>query len=179
VRSRTGSPSWSARRRTSSKVVAGAPAAQGSTVLTTQETSAAGSPAAVEIINHSDPGTEKMILEGLELRDKALAEEGPQPDVRLGDIVLLEDRAVQLVLRSVEGASLAVALKSTPDEVREKILTNLSSGLARNLVEEMEAAGPTRMSSVRGGARGHRQGHPAPRGERTDRDPPRGEDEYV
>ena len=131
------------------KVVAEHLQHKASTVLTTQETSAVGGvQPLVEIINHSDPGTEKMILEGLELRDKALAEEVRSRMFVFGDIVLLEDRAVQLVLRSVEGASLAVALKSTPDEVREKILTNLSERARENLVEEMELLGPTRMSSV-------------------------------
>ncbi|HEY8722012.1 flagellar motor switch protein FliG [Pengzhenrongella sp.] len=120
-----------------------------SSVLTTQESTAVGGiQPLVEIINHSDPGTEKLILEGLEARDQALAEEIRSRMFVFGDVVLLEDRAVQLVLRTVEGASLAVALKNTSDEVKEKILTNLSERARENLVEEMELLGPTRMSTV-------------------------------
>ena len=120
-----------------------------STVLTTQETSAVGGvQPLVEIINRADPGTEKMILEGLEARDKDLAEEVRSRMFVFTDIVLLEDRAVQLVLRSVEGGSLAIALKNTTDEVKDKILTNLSERARENILEEIELLGPTRMSAV-------------------------------
>ena len=120
-----------------------------SSVLTPQETSAVGGvQPLVEIINRADPGTEKLILEGLEARDKDLAEEVRSRMFVFADIVLLEDRAVQLVLRSVEGGSLAVALKGTSDEVKDKILTNLSERARENIIEEIELLGPTRMSSV-------------------------------
>jgi len=120
-----------------------------SSVLAPQEMSAVGGvQPLVEIINRADPGTEKLILEGLEARDKDLAEEVRSRMFVFGDIVLLEDRAVQLVLRSVEAASLAVALKGTSDEVRTKILDNLSERARENIVEEMELLGPTRMSQV-------------------------------
>lgn len=120
-----------------------------SSVLTPQEMSAVGGvQPLVEIINRADPGTEKLILEGLEARDKVLAEEVRSRMFVFADIVLLEDRAVQLVLRSVEGAALAVALKGTTDEVKDKILTNLSERARENIVEEMELLGPTRMSQV-------------------------------
>ncbi|RYV50022.1 flagellar motor switch protein FliG [Pengzhenrongella frigida] len=151
-----------------------------SSVLTPQETSAVGGvQPLVEIINRADPGTEKQILEGLEARDKALAEEVRSRMFVFGDIVLLEDRAVQLVLRSVEGAVLSVALKGTSPEVQDKILTNLSERARENIVEEMELLGPTRMSQVEEARAGIVQGirHLEESGQIVIRRD--GEDEYV
>ena len=149
-------------------------------VLTPQETSAIGGvQPLVEIINRADPGTEKLILEGLEARDMELAEEVRSRMFVFTDIVLLEDRAVQLVLRSVEGASLAVALKGTAEDVKEKILTNLSERARENIVEEMELLGPTRMSQVEEARAGIVQGirHLEETGQIVIRRD--GEDEYV
>jgi flagellar motor switch protein FliG len=120
-----------------------------SAVLTPQETSAVGGvQPLVEIINRADPGTEKAILAGLEERDQALADEVRSRMFVFGDIVLLEDRAIQLVLRGVEMAQLAIALKGAADAVRDKILGNLSERASQNLTEEMELLGPVRVSMV-------------------------------
>lgn len=120
-----------------------------SAVLTPQELSAVGGvQPLVEIINRADPTTEKLILEGLQARDEALAEEVRSRMFVFGDIVLLEDRAMQLVLRQVEMSELSVALKGVGDEVRDKILRNLSERARENLVEEVELLGPVRMSQV-------------------------------
>ncbi|MBO3084939.1 flagellar motor switch protein FliG [Cellulomonas fengjieae] len=102
----------------------------------------------VEIINRADPTTEKLILEGLSSRDEALAEEVRSRMFVFGDIVLLEDRAMQLVLRQVETAALCVALKGVTTEVRETVLRNLSERARENLVEEIELLGPVRLSQV-------------------------------
>lgn len=120
-----------------------------STVLTPQELSAVGGvQPLVEIINRADPMTEKLILEGLQERDEALAEEVRSRMFVFGDIVLLEDRAMQLVLRQVETGELSVALKGVGDEVRDKILRNLSERARENLLEEVELLGPVRLSQV-------------------------------
>ncbi|WP_066587022.1 flagellar motor switch protein FliG [Cellulomonas timonensis] len=120
-----------------------------STVLTPQELSAVGGvQPLVEIINRADPTTEKLILEGLQARDEALAEEVRSRMFVFGDIVLLEDRAMQLVLRQVEMAELSVALKGVATEVREKILRNLSERARENLTEEVDLLGPVRLSQV-------------------------------
>ena len=120
-----------------------------STVLTAHEMSAIGGvQPLVEIINRADPTTEKAILEGLAARDEALAEEVRSRMFVFGDIVLLEDRALQLVLRQVETAGLSVALKGAGAEVREKILHNMSERARENLVEEIELLGPVRLSQV-------------------------------
>jgi len=120
-----------------------------STVLTPREMSAIGGvQPLVEIINRADATTEKAILEGLEARDVELAEEVRSRMFVFGDIVLLEDRALQLVLRQVETAGLSVALKGAGPEVREKILNNLSERASENLEEEIELLGPVRLSQV-------------------------------
>jgi flagellar motor switch protein FliG len=118
-------------------------------VLTPTDTSAVGGvQPLVEIINRADPTTEKSILEGLELRDKALADEVRSMMFVFADITLLEDRAIQLVLRGVEMSTLATALKGAADEVRDKVLSNLSERARENLVDEMDMLGPVRMSVV-------------------------------
>jgi len=120
-----------------------------STVLTPKELSAIGGvQPLVEIINRADPTTEKAILEGLKSRDEALAEEVRSRMFVFTDITLLEDRAMQLVLRQVETAELSVALKGAGEEVREKILRNLSERARENLVEEIELLGPVRLTQV-------------------------------
>jgi len=120
-----------------------------SAVLTPREMSAIGGvQPLVEIINRADATTEKAILEGLEARDVELAEEVRSRMFVFGDIVLLEDRALQLVLRQVETAGLSVSLKGAGPEVREKILHNLSERARENLEEEIELLGPVRLSQV-------------------------------
>ncbi|WP_169166391.1 flagellar motor switch protein FliG [Cellulomonas taurus] len=120
-----------------------------STVLTPNEMAAIGGvQPLVEIINRADPTTEKLILEGLTSRDESLADEVRSRMFVFGDIVLLEDRAMQLVLRGVETNELSVALKGAAPEVREKILRNLSERARENLEEEIELLGPVRLSQV-------------------------------
>lgn len=102
----------------------------------------------VNIINRSDRSTERQIVEGLENLDAALADEVKSRMFMFEDIVNLDDRSVQLVLRSVEGNELALALKGVPDEVRNKITTNLSARAAENLVEEVELLGAVRLTQV-------------------------------
>nr|WP_081978478.1 flagellar motor switch protein FliG [Cellulomonas carbonis] len=120
-----------------------------SAVLTPQEMAAVGGvQPLVEIINRADPTTEKLILEGLEARDQSLAEEVRSRMFVFADITLLEERAIQLVLRGVEMGQLAIALKGADDEVRDKIMRNLSERARENLVEEIELLGPVRLSMV-------------------------------
>ncbi|GAA3795377.1 flagellar motor switch protein FliG [Cellulomonas soli] len=130
-------------------VVAEALQRKASTVLAPRELAAVGGvQPLVEIINRADPTTEKLILEGLIARDEALAEEVRSRMFVFGDIVLLEDRAMQLVLRQVETSELSVALKGVAEEVRDKILRNLSERARENLIEEIDLLGPVRLSQV-------------------------------
>ena len=102
----------------------------------------------VNIINRSDRSTERQIVDGLEALDAALADEVKSRMFMFEDIVNLDDRSVQLVLRSVEGNELALSLKGVTDAVREKITGNLSSRAAENLVEEVELLGAVRLTQV-------------------------------
>src|SRR3954447_14026785 len=102
----------------------------------------------VDIINRADRATERLILEGLEGKDRELAEEVRSRMFMFEDIVSLDDKAVQLVLRQVETADLATALKGVRDEVRLKIMKNLSERAAENLADEIEMLGPVRLKQV-------------------------------
>ena len=120
-----------------------------STVLQPTEMSVVGGlDPLVEIINRADRATERMILEGLEGRDPALAEEIRSKMFMFEDVSSLDDRAVQLVLREVESADLATALKGVSDAVRDKIMRNLSQRAAENLADEIEMLGPVRLRTV-------------------------------
>ena len=102
----------------------------------------------VAILNHADPAAERRILTGLEERDAPLAEAVRSKLFVFEDIITLEDRDVQRVLREVEAKELATALKGASTEVREKILANVSQRAAADLDEEIAALGPTKLSTV-------------------------------
>jgi len=102
----------------------------------------------VEIINRADRGTERMILEGLEQLDPALAEQVRSQMFMFEDLVSLDDRAVQLVLRQVNASDIATALKGTPDSVKAKIMANMSERAAAALVDEIDMLGPVRVNVV-------------------------------
>jgi flagellar motor switch protein FliG len=102
----------------------------------------------VEIINRTDRNTERLILEGLEERDPVLAENVRSQMFMFEDLVGLEDRAIQLVLRRVEVRDLAVALKGVPDGVRVRVMQNMSERAALNLAEESDVLGPVRVRAV-------------------------------
>ncbi|SDQ20111.1 flagellar motor switch protein FliG [Quadrisphaera sp. DSM 44207] len=130
-------------------VVAETISRKASTVLTPQAVSVVGGvQPLVEIINRADPGTEKHLLEELAKRDAALAELVRSQMFTFEDILGLEDRALQLVLREVQAADLALALKGVRTEVRDKILGNVSERARENLLEEIELLGQVRMSQV-------------------------------
>jgi flagellar motor switch protein FliG len=102
----------------------------------------------VDIINRSDRGTERLILEGLESRNPELAEEIRRRMFMFEDITHLEDRAIQLVVREVEASDLAVALKGVAPEVHDKIARNLSERGRENLAEEIDLLGAVRLRMV-------------------------------
>ena len=102
----------------------------------------------VNIINRSDRSTERQIVEGLAALDQALADEVKSRMFMFEDIVDLEDRSVQLVLRQVDNAQLALALKGVAENVRDKITSNLSERAAANLLDEVEILGAVRLAQV-------------------------------
>ena len=120
-----------------------------SSVLQSTDASAAGGlKPLVDIINHADRATERLILEGLERRDPALAEEVRSQMFMFEDITTLDDRSVQLVLRSVDSKELATALKGVSQDVRGKIMANVSERAAANLTDEIDLMGAVRLSTV-------------------------------
>jgi flagellar motor switch protein FliG len=109
---------------------------------------AGGVDAVVNILNTVDRGTEKRIMESLEIEEPELAEEIRKKMFVFEDILLLDDRAIQRVLRDVDNSDLGVALKGANDEVQAAIFKNLSSRLAAMIREDMEFMGPVRMKDV-------------------------------
>jgi flagellar motor switch protein FliG len=102
----------------------------------------------VEIINRADRATERLILEGLSGRNPELAEEIRSKMFMFEDITSLDDRSIQLVLRQVETNDLATALKGVREDVRQKVMRNLSERAAENLADEIEMLGPVRLRTV-------------------------------
>jgi flagellar motor switch protein FliG len=102
----------------------------------------------VDMLNRADPGTLKTVMDTLEMDDPDLAEQIKRQMFVFEDIVLLDDRGIQLVLREVETKDLALALKGTNEEVTNKILSNMSSGGFRMLKEDMQFMGPVRLREV-------------------------------
>lgn len=102
----------------------------------------------VDILNTVDRSTEKHIMETLEIDEPELADEIRKKMFVFEDILLLDDRAIQRVLRDVDNSDLAIALKSTNDEVQNAIFNNLSKRLAVMIKEDMEFMGPVRMKDV-------------------------------
>ncbi len=107
-----------------------------------------GVDAIVEILNSVDRGTEKHIMETLEIEEPELADEIRKKMFVFEDILLLDDRAIQRVLRDVENSDLAIALKGSNEEVQNAIFNNLSKRLAAMIKEDMEFMGPVRMKDV-------------------------------
>ena len=102
----------------------------------------------VEILNNVDRGTEKHILETLEIEDPELADEIRKKMFVFEDILLLDDRAIQRVLRDVDNNDLAIACKGSSEEVQNVIFNNMSKRLAVMIKEDMEFMGPVRMKDV-------------------------------
>ncbi|GAA3227509.1 flagellar motor switch protein FliG [Oerskovia jenensis] len=102
----------------------------------------------VDIINRSDVATEKALLEGLEARDPALADEVRSRMLTFEDIASFEARDVQIILRGVEMAVLALAMKGTTARVVEAVTTNISARNRTLLDEEIAGLGGVRVSQV-------------------------------
>ncbi len=107
-----------------------------------------GVDAVVEILNTVDRGTEKHIMETLEIEDPELADEIRKKMFVFEDILLLDDRAIQRVLRDVENSDLAISLKGANEQVQNAIFNNLSKRLASMIKEDMDFMGPVRMKDV-------------------------------
>ena len=119
-----------------------------STIASEDYAIAGGLDSIVEIMGVVDRATEKQILEALEEEDPELAEEIKKRMLVFEDIVLLNDRDIQKVLREVDSPELAKALKGVEGEVQDKIFRNMSKRAATLLKEDMEYMGPARLKDV-------------------------------
>lgn len=120
-----------------------------SSLVDREYTAPGGLTAIVGMLNKVDRSTEKRIIESLEAEDPELAEEIKKRMFMFEDIVLLDDRAVQRVLREVDiERDLPVALKGASEEVKNKIMKNLSTRAQENLKENMSYLGPVRLKQV-------------------------------
>ncbi|MCT4584027.1 MAG: flagellar motor switch protein FliG [Peptostreptococcaceae bacterium] len=119
-----------------------------SNLVTQDYTKAGGVQSVVEILNAVDRGTEKHIMENLEMSDPELAEEIKKRMFVFEDIISLDSTAIQRFIRDIENNDLAIALKGSTDEVKEVILSNMSKRMAEMISEDMEFMGPVRLRDV-------------------------------
>jgi flagellar motor switch protein FliG len=116
--------------------------------VTQEYTEAGGLESVVDVLNRVDRGTERTIMEGLQDVDGELADEIKKRMFVFEDLVTLDDRSVQLVLREVDNRELALALKMSSDEVGQKIYRNMSKRASDMLKEDLEYLGPVRLRDV-------------------------------
>jgi flagellar motor switch protein FliG len=119
-----------------------------SATVTQDYTQTGGVESVVEVLNGVDRTTEKTILDSLEQKDPELAEEIKKRMFVFEDIVTLDNRSIQRVIRECENEDLLLALKVSSDEVKEIIFRNMSQRMADSMKEEMEYMGPVRLREV-------------------------------
>jgi len=119
-----------------------------SSLVTEDFTAAGGVQAIVNILNAVDRGTEKYIMETLEIEDTDLAEEIRRRMFVFEDILTLDNRSIQRFLRDVDNNQLALALKGATEEVQKVIYANMSKRLAEMIREDIEFMGPVRLKDV-------------------------------
>ncbi len=107
-----------------------------------------GSQLVAAILNKSSSAVAKSLLEAIEARDPALADDIKRQMFLFEDIVLIDDRGVQRILREVDKRDLALALKVADEKVRQKIFKNMSERAAAVIKEELEFMGPVRLKEV-------------------------------
>ncbi|WP_313083985.1 flagellar motor switch protein FliG [Pulveribacter sp.] len=113
-----------------------------------RKSSLGGVKAAAEIINLMGSGADAIVLEAIRNHDADLAQKIMDKMFIFDDIAKLDGRAIQTVLREVASETLVVALKGAQPEVREKILSNMSTRAAEAMREDLESRGPMRLSEV-------------------------------
>lgn len=119
-----------------------------SSSLTDDYTQTGGIQAVVEVLNGVDRSTERTILDALEIQDPELADEIKKRMFIFEDIVILDNRAIQRVIREVENEDLRLSLKVSSDEVKDLVFKNMSQRMAETFKDEMEFMGPVRLRDV-------------------------------
>ncbi|GAE43647.1 flagellar motor switch protein FliG [Mesobacillus boroniphilus JCM 21738] len=119
-----------------------------SATVTQDYTQTGGIEAVVDVLNGVDRATERTILDALEIQDPELAEEIKKRMFVFEDIVTLDNRAIQRVIRDCENEDLMLALKVSSDEVKEIVFKNMSKRMVETFQDEMEFMGPVRLRDV-------------------------------
>ncbi|MBS4217753.1 flagellar motor switch protein FliG [Bacillus sp. FJAT-49711] len=119
-----------------------------SATVTQDYTQTGGIEAVVDVLNGVDRATEKTILDALEIEDPGLAEEIKKRMFVFEDIVTLDSRSIQRIIRECENEDLLLSLKISSDEVKEVIYRNMSTRMVETIKEEMEFMGPVRLRDV-------------------------------
>lgn len=119
-----------------------------SATVTQDYTQTGGIEAVVEVLNGVDRSTERTILDALEIQDPELAEEIKKRMFVFEDIVTLDNRAIQRVIKDVENEDLMLSLKVASEEVKEIVYKNMSKRMVDTFTEEMEFLGPVRLRDV-------------------------------
>ncbi|MED4452898.1 flagellar motor switch protein FliG [Metabacillus fastidiosus] len=119
-----------------------------SSTVTQDYTQTGGVESVVEVLNGVDRSTEKTILDALAIQDPELAEEIKKRMFVFEDIVTLDSRAIQRVIRDVENDDLMLSLKVASEEVKDIVFKNMSKRMADTFKEEMEFMGPVRLRDV-------------------------------
>jgi len=115
----------------------------------TQEFAAAGGVRAVaEILNRMDRSTEKIVMEKLEEENPELADDIKRLMFVFDDIMLLDNKAIQQVMKDIDAKDTTLALKGASEQVKNKILSNMSSRARQMIMEDMEIMGPVRLKST-------------------------------
>lgn len=119
-----------------------------SALVTEDFTAVGGIQAIVDVLNSVDRGTEKYIMDSLEIEDTDLAEEIRKRMFVFEDILQLDNRSVQRFLHEVDNSQLALALKGATEEVQNLIYNNMSKRLSEMIKEDLEYMGPVRLKDV-------------------------------
>jgi len=109
---------------------------------------AGGIPAVAEVLNRADRATEKGIIDALEEDSPEIAAEVKKLMFIFEDLLSIDDRGIQQILREVDNKELALALKTASDELKEKIFGNMSKRAAEGVKEDMDYMGPVRLRNV-------------------------------
>jgi flagellar motor switch protein FliG len=119
-----------------------------SSVVSQQFENAGGVPSVAGMLNVIDRATERSLLENLSREDPELVEEIRRLMFVFDDINTLGSKEIQMLLKNVDNAQWAMALKGANPELKEKILANMSKRAGDMLREEMEYLGPVKLSAV-------------------------------
>ena len=117
---------------------------------TVEQAALGGVQPVAEMLNVMDKNTETAIMSRIEEKDPILAEEIRKLMFVFEDIIKIDDRGIQMLLKEVPNEKLILAMKTAPQEIKEKIFKNISARAAQMLQEDLANMGPSRLSDVEG-----------------------------